>query len=311
MFKYLKAAVGLTSRYPGMILTIYLINLLPGIAVAGLFYNIAVAEGNGSLVLDKLLIDFDYMVFTDFMRLYGSAFSPVLFAAFGIIGIYFILSNLLTGGIFYHFKAQPQKFRLKVFIGEGWRMFGKYLLILIIELFLFFLIFLFSGLFFFVFALIAEGGSEREYILWLAVPIAFSIFMSSILMVISDYAKYITFEHQQLSTWGGFGKAVGYVFKNFRTVGFYWVIIGAGVLLGLAYLGIDVLIGMNSLFTVVLMLIIQQAVVIGRVFLKNLNYATINRFYTTHSVTRPLPVDDLEAADLMVDYDENKPSDEE
>lgn len=312
MLRHLKAASSLTLQYPRLIFFIYLINLLLGIAVAGLFYTVSVSEGNGSLVLDKLLADFDYMVFTDFMRHHGSALTPVFLAALGIVGVYFLLSNLWIGGVFYHYKIQPQQFKLRTFFHEGWRMFGKYLLILLMELFLLSLTLLLSGIFYFIFALIAEGGSEREYILWLAVPTALLIFMGSIVVVISDYAKYLLFEFKQFGIWTGFGKAVSYVFKNFQTVGLYWLVIFAGILLGLAYLGVDALIGMSGVFTVALMFIMQQLVVVGRVFLKNLNYAVIVEFHSSHPIIlseiQP-PIDVLD--EPIVDVEPNKPSEEE
>lgn len=308
MLNYLQLALKAVLRYPRMIIFVYLITLIPGLIIAGVFYNIVVTEGNGSLVLDKLLADFDYMIFTDFMRHHAKTLIPLYLLVFGVGGLYAILSELLTGGIFYHFKTKPSRFRLRIFLREGWRMFGKYLLIFLMQLFVLFLVFLLSGLFYFVFSLIAEGGSEKEYILWLSVPTILLIFMGSLVMLITDYARYIILEHTHLGIWQGFSKGFTYVFKNFQTVGFFWIVTGFGVVLGLVYLGLDSLIGMKGMFSVLLMFLIQQAVVIGRVFLKNLNYAVISEFYQKQPLNLPIPVTETFFEDLPDELDENEPS---
>lgn len=297
MLRFLQAGFRSTRRYPEIILLVYLLHLIPGVVIAGRFYQKSVAEANGSLALNKLLPDFDYMVFSDFMRYHGKAFLPEVLIGLGVAGVFFLLSNLLIGGVFYHYKAQPQRFSFNKFIQEGWRMFGKYLLILLVEIFLLLIVFMLSGIFYFIFALVAEGGNERTYILWLLVPTVLLIFMSSVVIVISDYTRYFAFEFKQLGVWQGVGKAASYVLGNFRTVGLYWIVLGIGICLLLIYLGVDALVGMSNLPTVIFMFVIQQLLVVGRVLLKHFNYGIIQHVYEQHPITFAFPIAELNFQD--------------
>jgi hypothetical protein len=267
------------------------------------FYKILITEAGGSIVIDQLIADFDYMVFSDFMRVHGSVFSIVGLSALALGGLYYFVNVLITGGIFYQYKYGGSEFRFKEFFKSGLSLFGKYLLLAIIVFLLGIFILAFSGILILVFVNIAEGGSEREYILWMIPPLTILIFMLSILTVISDYARYLIFENRRLNFVTGFGSGVSYVLKNFKTVGLYWLILGAGILVGLVYMLIESIIGMRDEFTILLMIVVQQFMVFGRTFMKNWNYALMHTFY----VNNPVAFIDNNETELT-DSDEDKPS---
>jgi hypothetical protein len=303
MFKLLAKSFCLTLKNRTLLFLVYAVNLVLGLVVTSFFYKILIAEAGGSIVLNQLIADFDYMIFSDFMRVHGSAFGPVGLSAFALGGLYYIVNIFITGGIFHQYKYGGPKFQFKDFFKSGLSLFGKYLLLAMIVFLFGIFVLAFSGILILVFVNIAEGGSEREYILWMVPPLTMLIFMLSVLTVVSDYARYLIFENRRLNPVKGFGSAVSYVLKNFKTVGIYWLISGGGILVVLAYILIDSIIGMRGEFTILLMIIIQQFVVFGRIFVKNWNYALVHTFYVNNPV---LFIDNNDAE--LTDIDDDKPS---
>ncbi len=311
MTKSILQSFWLTLKNRRLWLFMYSVNLFFGGIIAVYFYTILLAEGNGSCVLNKLVADFDFMVFSDFWRIHGSAFTSVFLAAFAFGGVYCLMNTFFAGGIFYQFSGGSAVFRFMPFLRASLKTFGNYLLLAIIMFLLGIFVAAFSGLLFVVFVKIADGGSEREYILWLVLPALAMAFAFSILAVINDYARYLLFKHEGLGIVWGFQKGISYVFRNFRTVGFYWIIAAVGVLVGLLYLMLDTAIGMRGEVTIILMVVIQQLLVLCRVFLKNWNYAFVSDFYQKHPIALPQSVDEAFPERLPNDFYENKPSDEE
>lgn len=289
MLRHLKATLSLTTQHKKMLLFLYGMNLALGLAVARPFYSTLVSKANGSMALDALVADFDYMIFTDFMRLHSGAFRPLFLVVLLLGFIYVLLMSLFTGGIFAQLGKSAKDFNIIDFLKSGFKTFGKYLLLIVLELLFILCVFFLSGLFYFIFILVAEGGSEREYILWMIPPTAILLLMLSTVVVISDYGRCLIFESPKINAWEGFSKATTFVFKHFKAVGLYWAFIGIGVVVGLIYLLLDNVIGMTSAFTVAVMFVIQQFVVLARVFLKTANYAAVQGFINAN---RPLLVDE-------------------
>jgi hypothetical protein len=303
MFKLIAKSFYLTLENRTLLFLVYAVNLVFGLVVTSFFYKILITEARGSIVLNQLIADFDYMVFSDFMRIHGSAFSPVGLSVFSLGGLYYIVNIFIAGGIFHQYKYGGPKLQFKGFFKSGLSLFGKYLLLEMIVFLLGIFVLAFSGILILVFVNIAEGGSERDYILWMMPPLTMLVFMLSVLTVISDYARYLIFENRRLNPATGFGSGVFYVLKNFKTVGIYWLISGGGILVVLIYMLIDSIIGMRSELTILMMIIIQQLMVFGRAFVKNWNYALVHTFY----VNNPVAFIDNNEAELT-DTGDDKPS---
>lgn len=311
MIELVQKSFRLTSDNRRLLLFMYATNLIFGGIIAVVFYRIFLQEANGSIVLDKLVTDFDYMVFSDFWRIHSGAFMPVFLATFALGGLYFLVNTFFAGGVFYQFNSGSSALGFKQFLRASLKTFGKYLLLSLIVFLLGVFVFAFSGVLTFMFVKIAEDGSEREYILWMIPPAVFLIFLLGVLAVIRDYTRYILFDNEGVNFVSGFQSGISYVFRNFRTVGFYWLITSISVLVGLLYLLLDAVIGMRGEFTIALMIIIQQIIVLGRVFLKNWNFAFVSEFYQKYPIIFPQPVVEILTKEELADNsEENKPSDE-
>lgn len=305
MIRHFKSAYGLTANKIKLPLFLYALSSAFALGAAAFFYKIVFSAADGSLAVNKLLADFNYMVYSDFVRLHGNKFRSLflIILLFGVV--FFIFNAFLTGGIFGELKSN-EKFSFKTFLRVGFSTFGSYLLLAVIQVIVLTITLLISGILFTVAFMAADGGNERDYFFWSLPPLILTLFILSIVVVIFDYARCLLFENRRFNAFEDFGKGFRYIFKYFSTVGFYWIIIGLHILVGLTYLLFDAVLGMSSVLTVVLMFVFQQAVVFARSFLRVMNFAVIQNFYRENPLPQP-PIVLPHAAE----FDENKPLDEE
>ncbi|KPM47162.1 hypothetical protein AFM12_15205 [Jiulongibacter sediminis] len=248
------------------------------------FYQILKGEAGHSMVLNELVTDFRFMIFSDFIRQSGKTLRPVLAygALFGFIGS--LIYTFLSGGAVTEWVNPTQKFSVKSFFQNCARLFWKYLLLLILLGILLFVLFLVSGIFYFIFVLIAEGSSERGYVLWLLLPTILLAYLMTFGLVLSFYAKVMLSHEPRLSSPDAFWKSFSYVYKNQKTVVQFWLISLIGISITLIYIQIDRYLGMTSVVTVWVMLFIQQLTVFLRFYLKNWNYAAAAEFFKQNPV---------------------------
>ncbi len=119
----------------------------------------------------------------------------------------------------------------------------------------------FSGMFFFVFASIAEGGSEKSYILWMIPAFLITAIFISFVFLVSDYAKVIQNENRTLSSWESFGDAIRFVLKHPKSFFLIGLIFLSLMILSVLYLTIESSIPMSSFGTILFIFVIQQVFV--------------------------------------------------
>lgn len=266
-------------QYWKLVVFLYAITFILAFLIARPFYSTLLSEANGSIELDRLVKSFDYTAFSDFIRLHGNALKPFLSLALLLYWVHLVLSNLFLGGIFNLFQTKEKNFSLGNLITNGMPTFGKYLLIVLFETLLLICVLFASGMFFFIFSLIAEGGSEREFILWLIPPILLLLVSLTVALVSCDFSKIYLYHNPQKNAWQAFLAGIGYVFGKLRSVQFYWFFALLILLLSLVYIGLNSAIGMVSGFTIYVMFLIQQAYILGRNGLRVGYWAMIFQFY--------------------------------
>lgn len=279
-----------------LIFFLYAITLVLAFLVARPLYSTLIEEANGSIEPDRLFREFDYMTFSDFVRLHGNALKPFVSLSLLIILLHLVLSNLFLGGIFARFSLPNEKFSIGDFLKNGVPTFGKYLLVLVVEVLLIICIIFALGMFFFIFALIAEGGSERDFIIWLIPPFLLLLISLSIAFLATDFSKIYLFLNPEKNAWQGFMAGIGYVLGRLKTLQFYWVAALLTLLVMLTYLAVEAGVGMVSALTMYIMFFIQQGVVLARTAIKVGYLASIFTYYKVHPISQkvvlPTPNDE-------------------
>ncbi|MGR3812094.1 hypothetical protein [Jiulongibacter sp. NS-SX5] len=284
MIDTLKDALQITLKKWPVLLLMYLLSLILAVFPVANFSSLLSELAGNSADLEGLVQGFDYTLFSDFVRGNGRLLSPAFAVMFffGFLGS--VVYAFLSGGTIAELSEKRKPFSFKFFFTQCWKVFGKYFLVLLLTGVLLFVFFLVSGLFYFIFILIAEGSSERGYVLWLLIPTILLLVLMSYGLVISFYTKVIIYRESRLGTGEAFWKAFAYVFKNPKTLGMFWLITLVGIILSGVYLLIDETIGMSSSPLIWVMVAIQQAFIITRMLLKNWNYAAAIDYFEEHPV---------------------------
>jgi hypothetical protein len=266
MFSILfKSFVALYKKLP-LVLFFYAVVFVLAMLVARPFYVTFLNEANGSVALDKLVADFDFMIFTDFLRQSGKAFRPFVALVMTIGLVYLFLNTFFAGGILRVFDHD--KFKLADFFEGSTKYFSKFVLLLVF-LFIFQLVLVcLAGMFFFIFAAIAEGGNEKDYILAMLPPLAILAYFVGFVIVLGDYARVMLYKSETLTVYDAFWKSFSYVFKRHHTLLLFCLIILVGLILSVMYLGVEMAIGMHSGTSIFVMFVLQQGFVFARMFLK-------------------------------------------
>ncbi len=265
-----------------LVFSLYAVGFVLAMLVARPFYVTFLNEANTSVALDKLVADFDFMIFTDFFHQSQKAFQPFLPLIFTLGIVYLLLNTFFAGGILD--TTEQEKFNFPRFFEASAHHFGRFAMLLVF-LFIFLMVLVsLAGMFFFIFAAIAEGGSEKDYILWMIPPVLILVYFVGFVVIMGDYGRVMLFKSTTLSPYGAFWKAFSYIFKRPTAIALFWLIIVLGIILSVVYLGIDSLIGMHSGLTIFIMFLVQQGFVFGRTFLKISTQVAAKNYFETRPI---------------------------
>ncbi|WP_341228390.1 hypothetical protein [uncultured Arcticibacterium sp.] len=297
-------------------LFMYLVGLLITAFPLFLFYQILEKEAAHSMILNELVPDFSFMLFSDFIHASGKAFKPVLKYGFlmGLVGS--IVYTFFSGGVIDQLATAKEKFSVGRFFKKSASLFPKYFMLLILIGILLFVFFLVSGFVYFIFASIANGSTERGYVLWLTPPSLFLIVLMTYGLCISFYAKVFMYKEPRLGIVKAFWEAFYYVFRQKQPLLYFWATIAIGLAILFVYLLLDKYIGMTSTLTIVLMAVFQQLFVLSKFVLKHWNYALALKYFERVSINLAPPVIieevfDNEIIETAEESDETKLSDPE
>jgi len=285
MFTILRQAFRRTAQNWQIVLVIFLVNFTLGLTIAFPSLSIIKAESEQSLAFDKLITDFDFTVFYDFMHKNGNSLVSIIPVSLALSGFYIVLNIFFSGGILSQFTIRDT-FKLNEFLKSSWHYFRKFFLLTLIQLISLLLGYVAIIAVFWIFGAIADGKTEPTFVAWMIFPCAFAFFIITFLLNVGDYAKVLSYRDDLLNPLKAFEKAADYVFRNFKTMQIYWAIVVVGFTIMLIYLMIESTIGMTSGFKIWLMFIIQQFFILCRVFIRTWNLSNAFDFVSL----RPIPL---------------------
>ncbi len=288
MFKILPISISRLSKLPFLVLFIYFVGFALALVIAVPFYKTILIEANGSVGLDVLVSKFDFMYFSDFLRVSGKAFKPFLPFIF-ILGLFYLFLNVFfSGGILHSLKNNS--FQILIFFSFCINNLGRFLFLFVLSFFLLAILLGISTIFFMLFSLFAQGGNERTYFFSMLPPLGIVVSFISFVIVQNDYAKVIIVENPKLSVSEAFWRSIVFVWRNPSTLIAFGVIVLLGFLFVFIYICLDAIIGMHSATTIIVMVIFQQLLIFSRTFLKILTLGYANEFYFSKTQLTFLPV---------------------
>jgi hypothetical protein len=269
---------------------LFTVSLVMALAVSIPMYLQAKAIGGNSMELQRLVPEFDYSTFFDYMRTAKNKFTPFYLIGFGMAFLYLLLNIFFAGGVIDRFENLNTKFNVGRFLSKSWKTFGKYIGVYILVVLVAICVFFASGLFYFVASLLVENGDDQSFVLIMLIPSAILVFSLSFVIAVSDYAKVIIYKFPFVSFSSGFGQSFNFVFKHPKTMGYFWIIIALALAMMGFYLALDGIIGVSGIVTIVLFFVIQQALSFFRIFLRFSHLGVASSFLTQKGFNIPVPI---------------------
>ena len=253
-----------------IITIIYGVTLLLGLILASVF-NSTIAGAYGSRPeLYKLLNDFDFKVYTDFLNSAGDRVYPLInqMLWFGIFYLFFTV--FFAGGVLKYFEVPGIKSKAQTFFAGCAKYFSRFLrlgiYVLLIQAVVFAVIAVpFAG----IFNNALESSTEPSLFTVVLIWFGLHIFLFVLISIVSDYAKIILVKEDSGKVWRALWNGFRFTIKKFYiTYPLYILLLIIPVVLTFVYLWIDASLGMKSILTVFVMALIQQIFIWTRVYCK-------------------------------------------
>lgn len=114
MLRIITKSFNQIAQKPLLVFFMYAVGFVLAMLVARPFYVTFLNEANTSVALDKLIADFDFMIFTDFFHHSQKAFQPFLPLVFTLGIVYLLLNTFFAGGILD--ATEQEKFKFPRFL---------------------------------------------------------------------------------------------------------------------------------------------------------------------------------------------------
>ena len=275
-FKALTAGVRSTNKSYRMIALLYAINFLIAGILAWGFHSVLVRTIGDSMSLERLVKDFDYTVFTDFMFKYGGRIAALFSQLSWLIFFYLLLSTLLGGGTIAILKNGEEHFSLQSFFENCGVFFFRFLrLLLIFGAILLIVGFIASAAFGLIYSAFALNAVSEVWPFTFAIILIFLfLFVVMLIVMMADYAKVATVANDAGSMLKTSWQGIKFVFRHFlSTVGLQLSVILFLLVSIVVYLLLESQIGMATPIAILVMFVIQQVSVGFKVWTRVLTFA--------------------------------------
>lgn len=272
-------ALQVTLRQFKIIVFIYLLNLVFGLAVGMPFASTIRAAVGDFDAMGPLSGGFDFSLFTDFMRVYGKGVGTIWSVAKWLIPAYLLLYAFLLGGIINMYVKPEGISSLKEFCQKGVEYFWRYVLIAVV-----FLIQHVVGLLLVLIPLgvLFDGGLENvrdESTFWVAsywaAGIYFVIFM--LISLASDQAKIALARPEGSGVLHAILRGWKDLFRFFPgMLGVFILTVLVVVLAYLVYWNVSDLINQDTWVMVIVVLFLQQLINLLRTVVRLTYYGALS-----------------------------------
>lgn len=298
--------LGKVLSSPGLVLWLWLVNLIVALPLAALMAG-SIGESIGdSLVHQRLRSGFDmgwYGEFSAEARGVESTFTPSIVGAGafydnieawfnaklfeltpGLMGVglvYVVVWTLFLGGIFHRFSEGAGLFRLGEFLAQGGSFFFRYLRLALISAVLYYGIYRFAG---WLFARIADSSrdmtAEENVLAYVLAGSALVVFLLTFVNMVFDYAKIATYRENRRSMLVATLTGFGFVLSNLgRTLTLYYGLGVIGIALLFLYSWIAPGVSQATTVSIAFAFLVGQAYLVAKLALRLTFYASQMTLY--------------------------------
>ncbi len=273
----------LAIRKIKMWVILYIINIIFALLAAIPLSNFLKDKLGKSLAPKRMLPDFDYTIYQDFMNEYGDTFSLIMGQSRLIFVIYFFLSIFLVGGILAILKNHGDKFSFQAFRSGCtvyfWRMLRLTFYFLIIHGII---LGAFSSLIYF--GKFHQGldavESEVEMINAVKYMLPLYLIFASFFFLIQDYAKIHVVHKNPKWLFFSFWRSFAIVFNNFlKTYPLYLLNMLTFAIIFAVFWYFRLSNNMESAGAIAIIFVIGQAFIFARIGTKLINLGSATLMY--------------------------------
>jgi hypothetical protein len=292
LLKALTVGVRTTNKSYRMVALLYATNFALAAILAWGFRSVLIRTMGDSMSLENLVKDFDYTVFTDFMFKYGGRITALISQLSWLIFFYLLINTLLGGGTIALLKNADERFSMSSFFENCGKYFFRFLRLLLIFGIILVLVGIISSMIFgFVYSALTSNAVSEVLPFTLAV-VMFLLFLFVVMLIVmmADYAKVATVVNDSNSMLKTSWQGIKIVFRHFlSTFGLQLSIILFLLLAVILYHILEAQIGMTTLFTILVMFLIQQLSVGAKVWTRVLTFAGELELYDIFESEVPTP----------------------
>lgn len=296
---------------PGLVLWLWLVNLVVALPLAALMAS-SIGESIGdSLVHEKLRSGFDmgwYGEFNAEANGVEESFTPSIVGAGafydnieawfngelfeltpGLVSVglvYALVWTLFLGGIFHRYGEGAGLFRLGEFLAQGGSFFFRYLRLALISAVLYYGIYRFAG---WLFARIAEASrdmtAEENVLAYVLAGSALVVFLLTFVNMAFDYAKIATYRENRRSMIVATLTGFGFVLSNLgRTLTLYYGLGVIGIALLFLYSSIAPGVSQATTVSIAFAFLVGQVYLVAKIALRLTFYASQMALYGAERV---------------------------
>ncbi len=266
-----------TNKNLRMVGLLYLVNLLIAAIFAWGFRSLLTSAMGDSMSLERLVKDFDYTVYTDFMVKYGGRIDALtsLPIISWLVVFYLLINTLFDGGALATLYNPDEGFSLRTFFENCGTYLSRFLRLLFIFIAIFVLVFLvvvfIVGI---VYSSLTLSAVSEVWPFTLAIVLLLlCLFVAMLVVMMADYAKVLTVVHDATSMIRTAWAAITFVFRHFfSTVTLQLSVVLTVIVSILLYLFLEDRIGMSTPLTILVMLLIQQLSVGFRIYARMVTF---------------------------------------
>jgi len=238
-------------------------------------YNSMIENLNASMLSDKFALSFDYIWYVQFRNIYETNLSQIPFLIFSTLGVYLLVQQFFSGGLIAVFN-NPKKNHVVDFFYGGVKYWVRMTRVFLISLIFFAVAFKIND---FLGGLITKWFLNSEDVIWefvlRGIRYIVLICFLGFVMMFSDYLKMnlaIKDHHKMIK---GIIETALLIKKNFFPIGATFLAVNIiGAIGSLGYNLIEKQIPRTPYYFLIVFFILQQMLIIFRLFIRMLFYST-------------------------------------
>lgn len=245
------------------------INALAAFLLTMPIYYLLIDNLNHSLISDELALGFDFTWYIQFQNIYESSIGEIPLMIYSMFGVYILIQIFFVGGLISIFNL-PEKNHMVDFFFGGVKYWFRFTKIVLISLIFFMMAFIFHdylGLFI-EWAFSETENQMADFIIRLARYILL-VFFIGLVTLVSDYTKVHMAVQDTTKIFQSIYKTLLFIKINFNKIFTVFLIIALiGAAGAILYNLLEVFIPRTPYYFLLLSFILQQMLIIFRLFIK-------------------------------------------